>query len=128
MHGELLHIDAVEAARVDGVCGLAFFVVGIGEGQNAAGLAEFVCNMHFVKLVGLQLVLARQDLHIARGHEGEQRAALRADRAIAAEQGAQFGLHIETHFLAVAAAGVGGLFGAHAPHCSRAARRAAPTS
>src|SRR5690606_2212321 len=80
-----LDVDALEAADVDGD---HLGAVGTGaraEGADAAGLAEEVMHRLLAELIVGDVPLAGEELELALGDEGEDRARADADRAVAAD-------------------------------------------
>src|SRR5690606_4530641 len=105
--GERADVHLVEAANVDRDHLRAVGGGAPGEGFDPAGRAEQMVDVLPAELVIGQRVLSRAELEPLRLDEGQQQAALRADRAVAGDDLLQVGLRFVADLAAVAAARIG---------------------
>jgi len=115
---ERRNVDIVETAHIDRNHFIALRIPAARESAHAAVRTKQVMDGFLAKLVVLERVRAGAQREACRRHEGPERAALLADRAIAGRHVAEVGRHLETHLSAMAAAGIG-----HGPgHYSKPSR------
>src|SRR5262249_55148345 len=95
-------VDVVEAAYVDRDHLVALRIGPARERAHAALRAEQVMDRFLAELVVLKVPGAGAQREARRRHERPQRAALLADRAVAGDDVAEVGRHLETHLAAVA--------------------------
>src|SRR5262245_36555847 len=108
-------VELVEAAHVDCHHLAAVRRRSAREGAHPALRAEQVVDRLLAELVVPEIVRSRAQREMLRRHEGPERTALLADRAVAGDDAAEVGGHLKTHFAAMAATGIGLCLGHRAP-------------
>src|SRR5262245_47950313 len=108
-------IEVVEAAHVDRHHLAALRRRSAREGGHPALRAEQVVDRLLAELVVLEILRSSAQREMLRAYEGPERAALLADRAVAGDDAAEVGGHLEAHLAAMAAAGIGLGLGHGAP-------------
>src|SRR5262249_18099238 len=96
-----------EAAHVDRDHLIALRSGSARERAHAALRTEQVMDRLLAELVVLELLGAGAQREACRRHERPERAALLADRAVAGDDVAEVGRHLEAHLAAMAASGIG---------------------
>src|SRR5262245_22282771 len=104
-------VELVEAAHVDCHHLAAVRRRSAREGAHPALRTEQVVDRLLAELVVLEIVRSGAQREMLRRHEGPERAALLADRAVAGDDAAEVGGHLEADLAAMAAAGIGLGFG-----------------
>src|SRR6187455_3760322 len=105
VHRHLLELEILQTTNVDGRGGHAFRIGALAKRQNAAVLAEAVFDDVLVEGVGRKFRFARE-LHLLARHEPQQRAALRADGAVAGYGAGDLAFHFDGHLAAMTAAAI----------------------
>src|SRR5690606_27039153 len=110
-HGELRRLDAVETPDVDRDHRRAVGARAARERADSAVRAEEVVDPLLPELVVREGLLAGEQPEAVGGREGQQRAGLRADRAVALDHAPEIGGHFVADAAAMAAARPGLRFG-----------------
>src|SRR5882672_5123245 len=105
MHRDIFELEIFEAADIDGGGGNALAIGTLAKRQDAAVPAEPVPDDVLVERVGGQFRLTRK-LHLLARHEPQQRAALRADGAVAGHRLGDLAFDFEGDFAAMASTAI----------------------